>query len=169
MKRFVFSLIVAVVVGCNCQPADCQTALNQELDIARAAVSDNALDRAEELAFETQAGGFHRALVLAGHAAVKDGTLTRLELLKLRAAMLSPAMRKRAEDLVITQMLASGESPEFIPYDDDGRVDRGSINWEGLANFLKEMAPLILMLIKLFSGMGAVGFFRRRFSSMSIC
>jgi hypothetical protein len=68
--------------------------------------------------------------------------------------MISPAFSKHAEDLAVTQMVASGEDPDAIPMNEDGTVNVAGINWEGLTKFLEAFIPLLLMLLKTF-GMGA--------------
>lgn len=88
---------------------------------------------------------FHRAVIQAAAKAVRDGQLRRADLIRLRVAMISPAFRQQAEDLAVVQMSASGS--DNVPIGDDGRVDRASINWEGLAAFLERLLPLLLALL----------------------
>lgn len=92
---------------------------------------------------------FSRAIIEQATKMVHAGKLRRADLIKLRVAMLSPAFRKHAEDLAVIQM-ASSES-DAVPMSADGSVDRGSINWEGLAAFLEVFIPLLLELIKALS------------------
>lgn len=92
---------------------------------------------------------FGRAIVSAGVKAQRAGTISRLELMRLRVAMLSPAFRARAEDLALIQVCSSGEELPFS-LTADGTIDRTSIDWEGLAVFLEKLIPLILTLLKAF-------------------
>ena len=145
MKRFLLALIFAVAVGCNCQPADCQTTeLNAELDVARAAVVSHD---GEVMEAET---GFHRALIVAGRNRVKSGEMKRGELIRLRVAMLSPAFRDAAEDLAVIQMAASGS--DNVPLDAEGQIDRAQIDWDAIIAFLEKLIPLIIKLIGIFGG-----------------
>lgn len=87
---------------------------------------------------------FRKALLEAGAKAVKDGKLKRIDLIRLRVATLSPAFLEHAQDLAIVQMAFSGDD---VPTNDDGVIDAGSIDWEGLALFLEKLIPLLLRLI----------------------
>lgn len=92
---------------------------------------------------------FGRAIVSAAIKAQRSGAISRIELMKLRVAMLSPAFRNRAEDLALIQVSASGEDLPFT-LTADGTIDRTSIDWDGLAVFLEKLIPLILTLLKAF-------------------
>ena len=98
---------------------------------------------------EVKDNPFHREVVKAAVAAQRAGKITRIELMKLRVAMLAPAFRERAEDLALTQMAASGEEVPF-KVADDGSIDRASIPWNDIAAFLERLVPIILMLLKAF-------------------
>lgn len=98
---------------------------------------------------ETSTDRFHRALLKAAAERVKDGKMKRVDLVRLRVAMLSPAFRKHAEDLAVTQMAASGS--ENVPIGEDGVIDRASIDWDAILAFLKEFIPILMELIKAFS------------------
>ena len=90
-------------------------------------------------------------LVKAATACQKRGEITRLQLVRLRVAMLSPAFRAKVEDLAVVQMAASGEDGPFS-VDENGEIVRETIDWAGLAAFLEKLVPLVLMLIKAFGG-----------------
>jgi hypothetical protein len=92
---------------------------------------------------------FHKSVIQAAVKAQRAGTLKRLDVVRLRVAMLSPAFRNHAQDLAVVQMSASGS--ETTPIGEDGQVDRASIDWAGLAAFLEKLLPLILQLIDAFS------------------
>lgn len=97
---------------------------------------------------------FHRSVVQAAFQAQRDGKISRGDLIRLRVAMLSPAFRKHAEDLAVTQMASSGSESvggEAVPVDVDGKIDRGNINWEAIGEFLKVLIPLIIQLMDAFS------------------
>jgi len=148
MKRIASLFLLAfVIVGCNCQLAIAQTALNQELDAANARTQETPTV-ADEVADSSPA--FHRALIIAAQQKVKAGEMTRGELLRLRVAMMSPAFRNAAEDLAVIQMGASGS--ENVPVGEDGEIERASINWDAIIKFLRELIPIIMDLIKIFGG-----------------
>lgn len=90
-------------------------------------------------------------LIKAATTLQKKGEITRLQLVRLRVAMLSPAFRAKVEDLAVIQMAASGEDGPF-EIDENGEIRRETINWEGLATFLEKLVPLVLALIKAFGG-----------------
>ncbi len=92
---------------------------------------------------------FHRAVIQAAIKAHKEGKIKRLDVVRLRVAMITPAFRKQAEDMAVLQMSASGS--EAAPIGEDGQIDRGSINWEGIAAFLEKFIPLLLQLLDAFS------------------
>jgi hypothetical protein len=92
-----------------------------------------------------------KEIVKAAVACQRRGEITRLELLRLRVAMLSPAFRAKAEDLAVIQIAASGQEGPFS-VDENGEIVRETIDWEGLGAFLEKLIPLILMLIKAFGG-----------------
>jgi hypothetical protein len=92
--------------------------------------------------------GFHRNVVKAAMALHKKGEMKRGQLLRLRICMLSPAFRKSAEELAITQMVFSGA--EGVPMSADGVVDRSQIDWDKLLEFLEKLIPIILQIISIF-------------------
>ena len=94
--------------------------------------------------------GFRSALVKAIRAKVRSGELSRSDAVRIRVAMISPAFRKHVEDLAITQMVFSGVDSDAIPFDDAGKVERASINWDSLLDYLGKLLPLIISLLDLF-------------------
>ena len=90
-------------------------------------------------------------LIKAATTLQKKGEITRLQLVRLRVAMLSPSFRQKVEDLAVIQMAASGEDGPFS-VDENGEIVRETIDWAGLAAFLEKLVPLVLMLIKAFGG-----------------
>lgn len=90
-------------------------------------------------------------LVKAATALQKKGEITRLQLVRIKVAMLSPSFRAKVEDLAVVQMAASGEDGPFS-VDDNGEIVRETIDWAGLAAFLEKLVPLVLALIKAFGG-----------------
>ena len=90
-------------------------------------------------------------LIKAATTLQRKGEITRLQLVRIRVAMLSPAFRQKVEDLAVVQMSASGEDGPFS-VDENGEIVRETINWEGLAAFLEKLVPLVLALIKAFGG-----------------
>jgi hypothetical protein len=104
----------------------------------------------DDAPIETSDERFSRSLLKAARQMVRDGKMTRRDQLKLRVAMLSPAFRKHAEELAALQIYYSGQTSPDAPLNDDGRIELGSINWEGIASFLERLMPLILKLIDVF-------------------
>lgn len=90
---------------------------------------------------------FRTELVEAIKEARKEGKINIREAIRLRLATLSPAFVERAKQLAVTQMVFSGEAPDAIPYDENGKVEVNRINWEGLGEFLKVLLPLLLELL----------------------
>jgi hypothetical protein len=90
-------------------------------------------------------------LIKAATTLQKKGEITRVQLLRIRVAMLSPSFRQKVEDLAVIQMAASGEDGPFS-VDENGEIVRETIDWAGLAAFLEKLVPLVLMLIKAFGG-----------------
>ena len=94
--------------------------------------------------------GFRRALIRAMRQRVKNGDMTRRDAVKLRVALVSPAFREHCETLAITQMVFSGVESDALPFDQNGKLNRADINWEGLAAFLERLLPLLLELLNMF-------------------
>ena len=97
---------------------------------------------------------FRSALSTAIRRARSAGTVTRAEALRLRVAALSPAFQKHAEDLAVIQIAFSGSSAigsEIVPVV-DGKIDRANIQWSEIIEFLQQLVPILLELIKLFGG-----------------
>lgn len=91
---------------------------------------------------------FARSVAKAARKMRRDGKITRLQQLRLRVAMLSPAFRQHAEELAVTQMAFSGSD---VPTTDDGRIDAASINWDGLLDFIERLIPLLMRMMEIFS------------------
>jgi len=83
---------------------------------------------------------FRAALLKSGEQAVKAGELSRLDLMRLRLATMSPKMLSAAHQFAAEQCLSDGLCASY-----------GAIDWNQLLAFIKELIPLILELIKLFS------------------
>ena len=94
---------------------------------------------------------FRQQLIQAAMSAQKKGDISRLDLIRIRVASFSPALVKKAEDLAIVQMAASGEDGPFS-VDENGEIVRETVDWNNLVTFLERLLPLILMLIKTFGG-----------------
>jgi len=91
---------------------------------------------------------FHRSVVKSAMVLHKKGDIRRSQLMRLRICMLSPAFRKSAEELSITQMVFSGS--EGVPMSADCVVDRAQIDWDELLEFLEKLIPIILQIISIF-------------------
>jgi len=89
-------------------------------------------------------GAFGKSVMKAARKAKQKGTITRRQMLRLRVALLSPAFRQHAEDLAVIQMAFSGED---VPEKTAGGIDRTAIDWEGLAEFLERLVPILLALL----------------------
>lgn len=141
MKRFLVAVVLsAALVGC-CVPAECQT-----LPMAIVSAHDG---------FDVEEAGddpFHRGVIKAAQSLVKKGEIRRIDLIRLRVAMISPAFREHAKDLAIVQICASGVESDMVPMGADGQIDEAAIDWEGLTAFMEKLIPLIIMLIKAFGG-----------------
>jgi hypothetical protein len=95
-----------------------------------------------------QQESFRKSVIKAAQSLQQKGELKRSEVVKLRVALLSPSFRQRAEDLAVIQMSASGED---VPVDENGLIQRASIDWDKLLAFLEKLIPIILQLITAFS------------------
>jgi hypothetical protein len=93
---------------------------------------------------------FSKSVIKAAVECQKKGEITRLELIRLRVAMLSPSMQSKIEDLAVMELASSGIENAYS-LDSSGKIDRQSIDWEQLLKFLEKLVPIILELIKLFS------------------
>jgi hypothetical protein len=83
---------------------------------------------------------FREALLKSGEQAVKSGELSRMDLMRLRLATMSPKVLATAHQFAAEQCLSDGLCASY-----------GAIDWNQLLAFIKELIPLILELIKLFS------------------
>ena len=97
---------------------------------------------------EVSENKFRRALLKAAQTAAANKEISRVQVIQLRVASLSPAFLAQAERLAVVQMAFSGEE---VPTDADGKIEVSRIDWEGLAAFLERIIPLILKLIDLFA------------------
>ena len=91
---------------------------------------------------------FRRALLKAAQTAAAKKEISRIQVIQLRVATLSPAFMVQAQRLAVVQMAFSGED---VPTDADGKIEVSRIDWEGLAAFLERIIPLILKLLDLFA------------------
>jgi len=110
----------------------------------------SAITTSQDGAIETSDERFGRVVLSTARQMVREGKMTRRDQLKLRVAMLSPSFRAHAEQLALIQIEFSGEVNESVPIGEDGHVQAGSINWEGLAAFLEKLLPLLLKLLEAF-------------------
>jgi hypothetical protein len=105
---------------------------------------------------------FHRSVIKAAQKLVRDKKLSRLDMVKLRMAMLSPAFREKAQELAVLQMTCSGSdligTNPALPVDDDGTLIVASIDWDAIIAFIEKLIPLIMQLIQIFGGTAAIDF-----------
>lgn len=137
MKRAALCLSIVLAL---CLSASAQT-LPADADATVAA------DQATYAKLEAR-DSFHKNVIEQATKLVRDGKMTRRDLLKLRVAMLAPGFREKAEDLAVIQMAASGS--DAIPVGEDGRIDRASIDWDKVLAFIEKLIPLLLQLIDAF-------------------
>ncbi|MEL7338767.1 MAG: hypothetical protein AAFN70_21455, partial [Planctomycetota bacterium] len=79
-------------------------------------------------------------------------SITARDAMRIRVAMLSPAFRKYAEDLAVTQMaFYDGERGPTLARTATGKIDRTAIDWDGLASFLERFLPLLMDLLNAFA------------------
>jgi len=83
---------------------------------------------------------FRDSLLKAAGQSVKDGEISRMDLMRLRIASMSPKVLERMHQAASEQLLSEGMAASF-----------GAIDWSQLLAFIKEIIPIILELIKLFS------------------
>jgi len=107
---------------------------------------------APNVTVSAQQSDFRVAVIKASRSLMQQGKLTRVQVLRIRVAMLSPAFRNHAEELAVVQIYYSGDdqTETYLPLDSDGKVDKGQIDWEGLINFLEKFIPLLLQLLEIF-------------------
>ena len=132
---FLFLMAVCPMTanGQTSQPALTASSLSTEVD-----------QTFSEAAF----GSFHRSVLVAMRKSVRAGKMKRVDALRVRVALLSPAYRKHAEDLAVTQMAFSGS--DAVPLNDSGQVERAAIDWTALGDFIERLIPLLLQLLEIF-------------------
>lgn len=86
-----------------------------------------------------RAQSFRRELLKAAEQGVREGDISRLDMLRLRLVSLNPAQLDRIHQAVSEQAVADGRA-----------MSVQAIDWSQLADFIKEILPLILQLISLF-------------------
>ncbi len=87
-------------------------------------------------------GSFRKALIAAAEDSQRAGEITRRELLSIRIASLNPRALERMR-LAAEEQLAADKG---IPV-----TGLGEIDWNQLLAFLKELIPVIIQIISLFS------------------
>jgi hypothetical protein len=83
---------------------------------------------------------FRKSLISSAEKSCKAGELSRADLFRIRIGSLHKPTLEKMHQACAEQILADGQAASY-----------GAIDWEKLAAFLKEMLPIILELIKLFS------------------
>jgi len=92
---------------------------------------------------------FYAAMIKAIKAKRQKGEMSARQALRLRVALISPAFRAKAEDLAVTQMAFSEQGEDYLKRTAEGKVDRASIDWEGVTLFLEKLMPFLLQLLEL--------------------
>jgi hypothetical protein len=150
MKRFsVFVVCSLFVVAAQAQPLLEIFPKNEDFLKRETATVEVASPQDGKIEVKEAADSFHRSVIQAAVKAQRAGSLKRLDVVRLRVAMLSPAFRQHAEDLAVVQMSASGS--DNTPIGEDGQVDRASIDWEAFFAFIERLLPLLLQLLDAFS------------------
>lgn len=127
----VIFFLIALLMGCGsceAQPIIPEAAVQTE-------IVEASVDRS-----------FHRSIIKAALVAQERGEISRLDVIRLRFAMLSPAFRKHAEDLAVLQMYFHDGN---LPLNVDGTVNRSNIDWSKLMEYLIKLLPLFLEILRL--------------------
>lgn len=82
---------------------------------------------------------FRRVLIKAAEQSFREGELSRVDLLRLRVASLSPTKLQQMQTACAEQAVQEGKA-----------VSIAAIDWEKLAAFIKEILPVIIEIVKLF-------------------
>jgi hypothetical protein len=88
-----------------------------------------------------------QAIIAAAEQAHAACTIDSQQLQAIKLASRSPRMLSRMEDLILTQ--ASGAYS--LPMDANGEVVSALVDWDGIAEFITKLMPLILKLIEMFA------------------
>ncbi len=129
----------SVVVTETCTGPECQAVSSYPVVVSSVPVITEAVSVASVSASASKTS-FRKALLKAAEDANREGTITRAELLKLRVVTLVPSVSNNLQQAVAEQAVMDGQAASIQ-----------AIDWEGLAEFLKTIMPLILQLIDLFS------------------
>jgi hypothetical protein len=89
------------------------------------------------------------AIIAAAEQAHAACTIDSQQLQAIKLASRSPRMLSRMEDLILTQAQASGAYS--LPMDANGEVVSALVDWDGIAEFITKLMPLILKLIEMFA------------------
>jgi hypothetical protein len=102
----------------------------------------NRLPEENEMAEATR--GFKRALLQAASQERAAGNLTGWELMRVRVAVaMRPARVLEAQSMVVEQACAAGLMQDA--------ADLDGFDWEALLEFIRQLLPLILEIIAIFS------------------
>jgi hypothetical protein len=86
---------------------------------------------------------FRRSLVRAAEEAHDSGEITRGELFKIRISSLSRPVLRQMQQAVAEQAVHEGKIVAGSPM--------SAVNWDNLLQFIKELLPIILEIVKMFS------------------
>ena len=98
---------------------------------------------AQEDATPQSLQSFRRSLIKAAEEARDAGEITRAELFKIRIASISRPALRQMQQAVVEQATHEGKIVAGTPI--------GAVNWENLLQFIKELLPIILEIIKMFA------------------
>jgi hypothetical protein len=124
--------LVSFVMCLGMVPSCCQESIAQDT----AVVSAPAIGEPSKESLSK----FRTALLKAADQAAKDKEISRLDVFKLRLATMNRGTLERLHQATAEHVLSEGK---FASY--------SAIDWNQLLAFIKELLPIILELIKLFS------------------
>jgi hypothetical protein len=105
-----------------------------ESKVSSAAVETQSV---ETLGFRSDPN-FRRQLIAAAEKSQAEGKISRTDLMKIRLVTLTPGKLKQIEQVCFEQAVADGYSAQ-------------QVDWTKLFDILKDLVPIVLELIKLFS------------------
>ncbi len=85
--------------------------------------------------------GFRKTLITAAEQSCKAGDITRLDLFKIRVASLNRGVLKQMHQAVSEQAIHEGVMKSV-----------GAPDWSAFLDFIKQLLPIIMEIIKMFSG-----------------
>lgn len=139
MQTVVRNLIVLVVglllSGALMSPMSVTKAVNADDSFVSAAVEPVLGEPTPQ-----NLSGFRKNLVKAAEQSFSDKEISRLDLFRIRVASMNPAVLRKMHQACAEQVLSEKKVASY-----------GALDWDKLLAFIKEILPIILELIKMFS------------------